>query len=404
MKDFTMVIPTYWKQAGASAEKVVFDHPTPLDETGTLGRLLDSLEIFDRVQGKIVIIAVANHPAIAGEVEDKIRRIIAPYSRSFDICILGEGTLEKVRRMLSAKGVSAKALSMINLDNYAGVRNICSLAGVLTGSRYTIFIDDDEVFCDRKFLEKIDENMERPYNGDTVKALAGYYLQPDTYRLDERAVPSWRKPHWNNTAVMNEAFDLFIGRGERLKAVPFVFGGNMTLCVDVLKRVPFDPRITRGEDMDYLINARFQGIGWWLDKEATIVHLPPGKKHGAHSAPSYSRLEQDVRRFIYETGKIEAAKREPGFYWFDPAELDPYPGAFLHGDVATHALDALSQSWPPDELCLFPSPSNLVADAVCYARESAPRYFAFAREWPRLMAALADDRILQDHFRRKLGC
>ncbi|RLB13996.1 MAG: hypothetical protein DRG82_14625 [Deltaproteobacteria bacterium] len=323
MKDFTMVIPTYWKQAGASAEKVVFDHPTPLDETGTLGRLLDSLEIFDRVQGKIVIIAVANHPAIAGEVEDKIRRIIAPYSRSFDICILGEGTLEKVRRMLSAKGVSAKALSMINLDNYAGVRNICSLAGVLTGSRYTIFIDDDEVFCDRKFLEKIDENMERPYNGDTVKALAGYYLQPDTYRLDERAVPSWRKPHWNNTAVMNEAFDLFIGRGERLKAVPFVFGGNMTLCVDVLKRVPFDPRITRGEDIDFLLNLRINGITFYLDRELAIKHLPPGS-----AQPAWIKVREDGLRFLYERKKLLDHPQQ-----LTLAELQPYPGLFLGDDL-----------------------------------------------------------------------
>ncbi len=52
-----MVIPTYWGQdnTGEADEEIVFDHPTMLDETGTLGRLLESLSIFKEVEGKIVV-------------------------------------------------------------------------------------------------------------------------------------------------------------------------------------------------------------------------------------------------------------------------------------------------------------------------------------------------------------
>ena len=49
-------------------------------------------------------------------------------------------------------------MELVNLNNYAAVRNICALAGICNGSRYTIFIDDDEVFTDPDFLKKIEEN------------------------------------------------------------------------------------------------------------------------------------------------------------------------------------------------------------------------------------------------------
>ncbi len=325
MKDPLIVIPSYWGRAqGAAeeAEEIVFDHPTPLNRSGSLGRLLDSLDIFDQVPGKIVIIAVANERAVAGEVEDKINKIIAPYRQGYDIIGLGQTTLEKIRMELADQGVSAKALAMLNLDNYAAVRNICSLAGILESSPYTVFIDDDEVFTDRNFFEKIDGSMNRSFKGDTIAALAGYYLQPDTYRLDERKVPQWREPYWNNAAAMNKAFDLFIGQGERIKPTPFVFGGNMTLALDALKKVPFDPQITRGEDMDFLLNLRVNGIRFYLDRDLAIKHLPPGSTQIA-----WKKLREDAVRFLYERKKIRDHDE------LSLSELQPYPGLFLGDDL-----------------------------------------------------------------------
>ena len=48
MPNVTMVIPSYWGRATGdhiNNEKILFDHPTALDETGILVRLLDSLSI-----------------------------------------------------------------------------------------------------------------------------------------------------------------------------------------------------------------------------------------------------------------------------------------------------------------------------------------------------------------------
>jgi len=325
MKDFTMVIPSYWGRAGTeliSNEKIVFDHPTALDEEGTLPKLLDSLDVLREADGKIVVIAVANDPEIADNVAEKVDQMIAPYRSRYDISCLHQSALEQARSRLADKGVSQSALNLLNLDNYAAVRNMCALAGILAGTHQTIFIDDDEVFTDPDFLNKIEANMGRSVDGETIEALAGYYLQPDTYRLDESTVPGWRAPYWNNAAAMNEAFDLFIGREPRLKPTPFVFGGNMTVALPVLKRVPFDPRITRGEDIDFLLNMRIDGITMYLDRELAIKHLPPPS-----SRPAWKKVREDAVRFLYERKKVI----DHPVLVLDA--LQPYPGTFLGEDL-----------------------------------------------------------------------
>jgi hypothetical protein len=325
--DITMVIPTYWGRSGKDVtvdEKIVFDHPTPLNEEGTLGRLLESIHVLHGVSGaRIVIIAVSNHPEITGEVSEKVDSIISPYLSRYDIKCLHVHNLVKMRAGLAERGVSADSLKLLNLENYAAVRNICSLAGVLNGSRYTVFIDDDEVFTDPDFLIKVDKGIGRSLNGDVVHALAGYYLQPDTYLLDESGVPEWRAPYWNNARAMNKSFERFIGRGERLKPTPFVFGGNMAVSLPALKRVPFDPRITRGEDIDFLLNLRIQGIIFYLDRELAIKHLPPEYS----SRPAWKKVREDALRFLYDRKKV---RDHPVLSLQD---LMPYPGEFLGPDL-----------------------------------------------------------------------
>ena len=72
MTDFTMVVPTYWGRARSESirdEKIVFDHPTSLDEKGTLARFLESLHILKGVEESIiVIIPVPNDPQITDAV------------------------------------------------------------------------------------------------------------------------------------------------------------------------------------------------------------------------------------------------------------------------------------------------------------------------------------------------
>ncbi|MCK4617699.1 hypothetical protein KAT45_02225, partial [Candidatus Aerophobetes bacterium] len=111
----------------------------------------------------------------------------------------------------------------------------------------------------------------------------------------------------------------------RLKPTPFIFGGNMVLHHDTVMKVPFDPLITRGEDIDFLINLRINRITVWLDRELYIKHVPP-----KIFRPAWRSLREDIKRFLYERKKvidheeIEGVGRE---------ELMPYPGTFLGPDL-----------------------------------------------------------------------
>jgi len=324
MSKFTIVIPTYWggEKAEEADDEIVFDHPTMLNEAGTLGRLLESLSIFKRVEGKIAVISVANTRTIAGAVNNRVDQIIEPFRSSYDIINIGQDTLEHISDRLDSRGVSKSALELVKLDNYAAVRNICSLAGVINGTNYTIFIDDDEIFSDPEFFNKIEESMGKAVAGEKIEALAGYYLQPHTFRLDEDKVPDWRAPWWNNTAAMNAAFERIIGQAPRLKPTPFVFGGNMTLSLKALKQIPFDPKITRGEDIDFLLNARINGVTFYLDRKLAITHLPP-----EYEQKEWKKVREDAIRFLYERKKVRDHPQ------LKLQELQPYPGMFLGADL-----------------------------------------------------------------------
>jgi len=233
--------------------------------------------------------------------------------------------LSRLGHILIGEGVSEAACELINLDNYSAVRNTCSLAAILNGSDIAAFLDDDEVITDSSFLSRTQEFIGTEYQDELIKAVAGYYLQPDSYRLDLSGVPAWRKPSWNNAAAMNEAFELIIGRSSRLKPTPFVFGGNMVMHRDILMQVPFDPLITRGEDIDFLINLRINEITFWLDRELYIRHLPPKAFR-----PAWKALREDIKRFLYERKKV---MDHQGIEGVSQEGLMPYPGMFLGPDL-----------------------------------------------------------------------
>ncbi|MBA7691364.1 hypothetical protein ES703_99907 [subsurface metagenome] len=328
MKSATIVIPSYWGPAGGLSggeEEIIFDHPTPLNEEGTLGWLLDSFELVNTQEFKVVVVVVANASHITNEVIAKVQDVVEPYRAHYDIALLHSQNLNRLRRALIHDGVPEAACELINLDSYPAVRNMCSLAGILNGSEITIFLDDDEAIIDSKFLSKAQEFIGSEYQGQEIKAVAGYYLQPDSYRLDVSGVPAWRRPYWNNASAMNEAFELIIGRPPRLKPTPFIFGGNMVLHHDTVMKVPFDPLITRGEDIDFLINLRINRITLWLDRELYIKHVPP-----KIFRPAWRSLREDIKRFLYERKKVIDHEEIEGVGW---KELMPYPGTFLGPDL-----------------------------------------------------------------------
>jgi hypothetical protein len=134
---------------------------------------------------------------------------------------------------------------------------------------------------------------------------------------------------------LNAALTELVLSGPRLKPTPLGFGGNLALPKGLFRHLPFDPAITRGEDTDYLLNARLWGIPFFLDNSLSIVHLPPDKPH-----PIWLRLRQDLVRFSYTRLKLRQQEPGPGRTAVTPEDLQPYPGNFLTDDLPQRALQS----------------------------------------------------------------
>jgi CRP-like cAMP-binding protein len=130
--------------------------------------------------------------------------------------------------------------------------------------------------------------------------------------------------YWDRFGSKREAFDKVIPGEPRLKVTPFAFGGCMVLHRSLFRTVPFDPRITRGEDTDYVLDARMFGFQFFLDNQLYVQHRPPSEYH-----PTWQRFREDIFRLLYSRAKIQGQSREVNMTVVQAEDLDPYPGEFL---------------------------------------------------------------------------
>ena len=325
----TMVIPSYWSRESKIGWKegdAVYDHPTLLDGENTLRRTLQSIDILEDKNFQLVVIAVATSEDIAKQVEDKVLNIIKSISLGVDVFLFGSTHLGQIHSILLSKGKKNYA-SLLSLKGYANIRNLCIFIPHILGSDVAVLIDDDEVFEDPCFMSKAKEFIGRNVDGRMVNSVTGYVVHSDgDYRVKKLFHP-WMR-YWDKNEKMNEAFDKMIVREPRLKETPFALGGNMVIHRNLFSDVPFDTNVPRGEDTDFLMNARMFGFSFFLDNQLSIRHLPPPKSH-----PIWMQLREDIYRFVYERTKIEYQKDRMGMTRIYPEDLDPYPGCFLKGDL-----------------------------------------------------------------------
>jgi hypothetical protein len=325
----TMVIPTYWgreKRHGHKKGDTIYDHPTPLDEEGTLSRVIDSIKILQQKDFDLLVIGVATSPTIEQQVEEKIKGIIEATKSQINTLIFSNSQLRNMINFLSSQG-KKEFIDLLQLKGYSHVRNQCLIIPHLLGSEVVILIDDDEIFEDPDFIKKAREFLKEEHNGQKIYAKAGYYLTPEGGYLVKREILPWMT-YWNKIRWMNQAFEKFIGTQPRLKKTPFVFGGNMVICKEVFTKISFDPGITRGEDIDYLMNSRMFGYDFYLDNQLSIKHDPPPKPH-----PEWRKLREDTSRFIFSRRKLRLQKPTTGMMKITPEMFDPYPGNFLKDDL-----------------------------------------------------------------------
>lgn len=394
-----MVIPSYW--SGEKKGDVIYDHPTSLDNEGTLLRAIESIDVLSDRDFKLVILAVADAAAIEQQVETKVASIIE--SASAEVLLFGPSKLKQIHELLISRGKN-EYTDLLKLSGYSNVRNMCVFIPHILGSDIAVLIDDDEVFEDPEYMRKAKEYIGKNIAGQKVNAVAGYYLQPDGDYHVKKPVRPWMK-YWDQYDRMNEAFDKLIGTEPRLKETPFVFGGNMVIHRDLFTVVPFDPEVTRGEDIDFLINAKMFGFHFFLDNQLSIKHLPPSKAY-----PIWTQLREDIHRFIYERAKLEHQKPIAGMTMVYPEDFDPYPGCFLKPDLETK-IENSSRSLSDEYLAQGDNGGSEEAlNNILIAKTAAvPKYDPFQRlcelqkRWRALMRFSSQEEI-RSQIRDIINC
>ena len=212
---------------------------------------------------------------------------------------------------------------LIGLKGFSKIRNTGLLLAQALASDVAIFIDNDEVVEDPKYLEIACDYLNERWNGKVVNGKGGFYVNPEgTILLPPQHL--WWRFMWNKMKLMNEVWRRILSSAERLIPSPVVLGGNLVLHRSLYSRVPFDPFIPRGEDTDYLINASQQGFSLLFDKELKIKHLPPERTE----AFFLGELRGDIERFLYERQKMKERST---------LNLDPYPGYFMGSSLYAKA-------------------------------------------------------------------
>jgi hypothetical protein len=332
MSRFWVAIPTYWTYPGGQGpEDLVFDHPTPLDTAGTLRRTLESLVPLAAGGAQVGVVAAATTPALEEAVARRVREVMASPPLPYPVRFFAASHLRVLQDFCRHHGQAAW-VPLLSLAGYAQIRNVTLLLATICGADALLSLDDDEVIADPDFLGKIESDLDSLGREHPVFGLAGVYRHADgSVLLPEPNAPwavAWPKLRW-----LNQALTELVLTGPRLKPTLLGFGGNLVIPAALGRRVCFDPAITRGEDTDYLLNARLLGIPFFLDQSLSIIHLPPDKPH-----PAWMRLRQDLIRFGYTRLKLRQQEPGPGNVAVTPEELKPYPGNFLGDDLTQRAL------------------------------------------------------------------
>ena len=379
-----IIIPTF-HQAAADRDKSlaesIYDHPTPLDAPGTLERCLESLQ---KVQGLGQIIITVSH----NEAFEKVKGIVDRFPQMHTL-VISESEAAIVQQRLEQLGFGDTA-DKIGVHGYSAVRNLGLVISNILGFDSVVFLDDDEVVEDPEFLIKAMYGLGKLTRREIpILAKSGYYLNAKGSFLS-MSQNKWYNHYWQQGSAFNNWITKAMS-GPRLSRSNHVCGGCLSLHKQAYMRVPFDPWIPRGEDLDYLINLRMYGSDVWFDNQWYLVHLPPQERHEGH------RFRKDIFRWIYEYYKIEFSQSQIDLLQIKPSSLEPYPGPFLERGLEkrikrTALLRSLAR---PDRAAYRKAAHVATNEAIEYAQKYCDRYFEFQRIWMQIMAQTENDKVLQ---------
>ncbi len=384
-----VIIPTFISatRRPRDGEDVVarYDHTTAISSQGELGRCLTSLE---KVEGLgLVVVLVAADKGLENQAYEKVQAVAAQHP-ALSTLVMGSSELGLIRQRMEQLNIG-QLKDEVGLVGYGAVRNLGLVVANVLGFDAVVFLDDDEVVDDPRFLEKGMYGLGKlTKKGIPILAKTGYYLNDQGSYLS-KWVDAWYDRFWQQGRAFNEWISSAM-KGPRLSRSNHVCGGCLAIHKEAFKRLAFDPWISRGEDLDYMLNLRMYGSDIWFDNKWALRHLPP------KTVSEGDRFRQDIFRWIYEYRKLEYSRALIDLHQIKPQSLEPYPGPFLERGLIgrirrTAFLRSLGR---PDKKAYRRAAKAAAGEASTYAERNCANYFEFQYVWPEAMARLDQDKLL----------
>jgi hypothetical protein len=392
-----IVFPMFW---GRKKEQIYkegdqfYDHPTAIDDEGTIPPLFDSMNTLEDRDFEVIAVAGANNSEYEMRVEGAASALLSRYAETANVRLhfFSYSHLERLHEFLHQEG-GEDLLEAVSLVGYSPLRNACLVAAQILGFEIAVSIDDDCLFIDPDYLGRIKRKMRSDFEGSPITAYCGPYItEHDTIYLNRPTSP--HSVYWNVIDVMNETFRRHIVEAPGMKEVPFAIMGNIAVHRDFFSRVPLDPPMRRGEDMDWVMNAHIFGERFVMDTDSVIKHVPPPRPY-----PTWRPLREDIYRFRYQREKINKSRDGDGIHKLDRDRYLPYPGTFFQDDFlerATRAcellaMDYLSKGQTEDAKEAL---NNIYHAHILAEPEVDPfeTYLDFQGKWERMMRLIEERR------------
>ncbi|MBQ3386360.1 MAG: hypothetical protein IJG53_03465 [Eggerthellaceae bacterium] len=390
-----VIIPTYVSarsKGSTSTVTATYDHTTMLSEMGQLPRLLNSLRGVEGL-GTIAVL-VASEPNISSQAAEKVQVIIDRFP-DLDILLVGSAEQTILQQRMEQLSIGRMAKEM-GLSGYGAVKNFGILVAAALGFDSVIFLDDDEEVEDPAFLRNAVYGLGKLTRmGIPILAKTGYFL--DEYDSPfSSAGGKWYNRSWDIGRAFNKWMEGALA-GPRLSRSNYVCGGCMAIHREAFRRVAFDPWISRGEDLDYMLNLRMYGSDIWFDNKWFLRHMPP-----EGTITPAQRFRQDVYRWLYEYRKLEFSRAQIDLLQVKPDTLQPYPGPFLEPGLEKRLARAarLRGLFSSEGKVWRAAAKAANAEAASYAEKNCGRYFELQRIWPEIVNRISNDVIVANAFKQ----
>lgn len=389
-----IVIPSYWAADDAVRgidEVGTYDHATPV--TKPMPELATCLDSLEQVRGVLrVIVLLVAEPDCETTARARVDNICRTHP-NLNPLVIGSEEARLIEDAVNAIAPDVEG-DPVSLRGYGAIRNMGLAAAAVLGYDIVVFLDDDEVALDENFLIDAVYGLGNVNRQDiAIDAKSGFFIDRSDSCFADEEHASWADRFWAKRAEFNE----WMRRAQqatRISRSNYVCGGCFAVHANAFTQVGFDPYITRGEDMDYLINMRMHGKEVWFDNEWYVRHLPPEIPSAA------SRFLQDVYRWTYEYEKVRFTNTQRDLRVITRQSLEPYPAPWLSREVferikKTSFRRALAESEHLAYLRIWLKGRH---DAEKWAQDHARSYLEFQTFWPRIMATLWEHEKIGEHL------